>query len=361
MLLCSLSDMVRRHRGMSTALGGVVMTGHVSLSLPALVAQPAGRELLAPSTTSPSAPAPAVIGTDTGAGRPSGATGNLRQLRPHMPPGSWLPRAQVLGIPLTVVTEPGLLGALDAAIATSSPTVFVGLYAALFRSLEQDQHYRAMVAASVTYPDGQGVVNELHKRGVADAVRLATTDVVAPIAELGAARGWRVGLYGAAPGIAERAAHVLADRTGVCVAGVWDGYSGGPSAGELADARLDVLFVALGAVRQERWAYEVGAAAGVPAILTCGGLFDFLAGDKRRAPEWMQRAGMEWLFRVMLEPRRLLRRYLLGNAYFLRRAGAERHRRIVGGRHAAGRTSPWPSGEQFRTIATDLDGGLPGS
>ena len=70
--------------------------------------------------------------------------------------------------------------------------------------------------------------------------------------------------------------------------------------------------------------YEVACKAGVPAVLTCGGLFDFLAGDRRRAPRWMQRTGLEWAFRVMLEPRRLFVRYLLGNWFFLSAARRER-------------------------------------
>jgi N-acetylglucosaminyldiphosphoundecaprenol N-acetyl-beta-D-mannosaminyltransferase len=58
--------------------------------------------------------------------------------------------------------------------------------------------------------------------------------------------------------------------------------------------------------------------------LTCGGLFDFLAGDKRRAPAWVQRAGLEWAFRVLLEPRRLFARYFVGNGYFLWRVRGDR-------------------------------------
>lgn len=236
-----------------------------------------------------------------------------------------VPRATVLGVSVDTVTEPDLLAAVENVVANDTPTVFVGLYASLFRTIAQDDTYRDLVARSTTYPDGQGVVTELHKRGVDDAERLATTDVVHPIARLAASRQWRVGLYGAAPGVADRAAAALAiSAPGIEVVAVWDGYSRGPSSTELAQARLDVLFVGLGAGRQEAWAYDVAVPAGVPAILTSGGLFDFLAGDKRRAPQWMQRFGLEWAFRVLLEPRRLLSRYVLGNSYFLRRARTDR-------------------------------------
>jgi N-acetylglucosaminyldiphosphoundecaprenol N-acetyl-beta-D-mannosaminyltransferase len=235
------------------------------------------------------------------------------------------PHPYLLGIPVSTVTEQRLLDAVGDAVAARTPTVFVGLYASLFRTISRDHDYRDLVARSSTYPDGKGVVSELRHRGVRDAERTATTDVVHPIARLAARRHWRIGLYGAATGVAERAAaRLTASAPGVDVVAIWDGYSGGPSVPELQHAQLDVLLVALGAARQEAWAYDVGVAAGVPAILTCGGLLDFLAGDKRRAPRWMQRAGLEWAFRVILEPRRLCGRYLLGNSYFLVHARADR-------------------------------------
>lgn len=172
----------------------------------------------------------------------------------------------------------------------------------------------------MTYPDGQGVVTELRRRGVADVERMATTDIIHGVAELAARSGWRVGLFGAAAGVADRAARtLLGEQPHLQISQVWDGYGHGPSVLDLRQLRLDLLLVALGAGRQERWAFDVAVPAGVPAILTCGGLFDFLAGDSPRAPLWMQRASLEWAFRVGLEPRRLLLRYLLGNSYFLLR------------------------------------------
>lgn len=246
-------------------------------------------------------------------------------LRARPPKTVRTPRAHVLGMPVDAVTEESLLAAIESVVVDQRPTVFVGLYASLFRTISHDPEYHDLVARSLTYPDGQGVVSELQQRGVAEAERLATTDVAHPVARLAASRGWRVGLYGAAPGVAERAAKRLeSSAPGVEIVATWDGYSGGPSVTELREARLDVLFVALGAARQEAWAHETGVVAGVPAVLTCGGLFDFLAGDKRRAPRCMQSLGLEWAFRVMLEPRRLFTRYLLGNSYFLRHARAER-------------------------------------
>lgn len=251
--------------------------------------------------------------------------------RPDMGNVGDLPVTRLLSVPISVVDEESLLLAVHRAVRAGMPTVFVGLYAALFRRLATDSEYQRLIRRSVTYPDGYGVVRELHMRGVHHATRLATTDFVHPLAREAAMHEWRVALYGAQPGVAERAAVAL-ERTapGINVVGVWDGYAGGPSAADLEAARPDLLLVAIGAPAQERWSYEVAMRAGVPAIVTCGGLFDFLAGDKRRAPMWMQRVGLEWVFRVMLEPRRLIRRYVEGNVYFLRQARSERLLALAG-------------------------------
>lgn len=236
----------------------------------------------------------------------------------------------ILGVPVSVVDESALLEAITDAISRRDPTVFVGLYAALFRRMRSEPEYLELVRRSITYPDGFGVVRELHKRGLPNATRVATTDAIAPIARLAADNGWRVALYGAAPGVAQRAADsIKALAPAVRIIDVRDGFAAAPTCAELEQLQPDMLLVAIGAGRQEDWAYRVAVPAGVPAIVTCGGLFDFLAGDKRRAPAWMQRAGLEWLFRLMLEPRRLIGRYVAGNLAFLRSARAERLRQAA--------------------------------
>src|SRR4051794_20037128 len=162
---------------MSTTLGGVVMTGRFSV-VAASVDSVRHRQ---PVRRRPLMRAPA--------DRPATSGG--------------LPLEQLIGVPIAVATESALLESIGDAVTSRRPTVFVGLYASLFRRVSVDDLYRDLLLRSVNYPDGYGVVNELHKRGIVDAERLATTDVIHPIAQLAAERGWRIGLYGAAPGTAE--------------------------------------------------------------------------------------------------------------------------------------------------------------
>lgn len=252
----------------------------------------------------------------------SHATALRRHRQPYPSPA---PHSEILGVAIWLTEKQALLDAIADAVLTRRPTVFTGLYAAMFRQMDRDPDLRRYVENSVTYPDGYGVVRELGLRGIAGVPRLATTDVVHPIVRLAADKGWRIGLYGGAAGVAERAATALRESSpGLEVVAVWDGFDAEPSVAELREARLDLVFVGLGAPRQDQWAHDTAVSAGIPAVLTCGGLFDFLCGDRRRAPKWMQQCGLEWSFRLALEPRRLARRYLDGNLYFVRRCRDER-------------------------------------
>jgi len=106
------------------------------------------------------------------------------------------------------------------------------------------------------------------------------------------------------------------------VAGWRDGYFDKAESAAIADqirrSRADLLFVAMGSPAQEFWIAENLERTGARFAMGVGGSFDHLSGRKPRAPRWMQRAGLEWLYRLLREPHRLWRRYLVGNTQFLR-------------------------------------------
>lgn len=95
----------------------------------------------------------------------------------------------------------------------------------------------------------------------------------------------------------------------------------------LGQLRPDIVWVCLGTARQEKWMARMRHTLNVPVMVGVGAAVDFLSGNKPRAPRWMQRSGLEWLFRLVTEPRRLWRRYLIGNLVFMRLAAAELWRR----------------------------------
>ena len=123
-------------------------------------------------------------------------------------------------------------------------------------------------------------------------------------------------LLGAGPGVAERAGAVLVERyPGLNVVGAYAGSPADADAPEIIErigaARPDVLFVAYGAPKQDFWIARHGAATGVPAMMGVGGSLDFLAGVQKRAPRWVQRINLEWLYRLIAQPSRWRRQLAL--------------------------------------------------
>ncbi len=128
-------------------------------------------------------------------------------------------------------------------------------------------------------------------------------------------------LFGAKPSIAQRAAHTLKSTYGVNVVGTCDGYEQAKNASQLiADMNMsgaNIILVAMGNPAQEKWILEHHHRLNASVFIGVGALFDFLAGDKPRAPRLVQKFRMEWFYRLCLEPTRLMRRYTLDIAIFL--------------------------------------------
>lgn len=180
----------------------------------------------------------------------------------------------------------------------------------------RDPDFAAVLArADLCVPDGAGVLWAARRAGQPLRERVTGSDGIYRICERAATRGWRVYLLGAAPGVAEQAAAVLASRyPGLMVAGC---YAGSPADdawpaifSRLAAAAPDILFVAYGHPRQDIWIDRHRAELPAAVAIGVGGAFDFVAGVAQRAPLWMQRLNLEWLHRLITQPwrwRRMLK------------------------------------------------------
>lgn len=166
---------------------------------------------------------------------------------------------------------------------------------------------QVLKGANLALADGIGVVWAARLLGHWLPGRVAGSDLVSYLARQAAELGWRLYFLGAAPGVAEQAASVLVKRyPRLRVAGT---YSGSP-ARELEDAivsrvhiaRPDVLLVAYGAPAQDMWIARNKDRLGVPVAIGVGGALDFIAGQTRRAPRWVQWLGLEWLHRLIHQP-----------------------------------------------------------
>jgi exopolysaccharide biosynthesis WecB/TagA/CpsF family protein len=174
----------------------------------------------------------------------------------------------------------------------------------------------ALLEADLCYPDGVGAVWAAGRQGAAHVERVPGIDLAQRVLELAADRGLPVYFLGAAEGVAAEAARVQKDRLpGLQVAGTHHGYFSPAEDVEVVrlvkESGAQILLVAMGAPRQEillhRHRDELGAAVG----LGIGGSFDVWAGSVKRAPEWAQRAKVEWLYRLMADPRRARRQTVL--------------------------------------------------
>ena len=150
------------------------------------------------------------------------------------------------------------------------------------------------------------------------------TDLFPVLCQDAANTGVTLALLGARPGIAQRCADNMRKQfPNLKIVFIHDGYFNTASESEIIksinDSKAHILFVAMGVPMQEFWVDRSAEKLNVPIILGVGALFDFYSGEMPRAPIQMRKLGLEWLFRLILEPRRLFVRYVLGNPVFIMR------------------------------------------
>ena len=174
---------------------------------------------------------------------------------------------------------------------------------------EKDPEFRRILnEADLVLPDGIGVVYSAKILGTPLKERVPGIDFAADMLAQLNEMGGRLFLLGAKPGVAELAAANLKDaHPGLIVCGTHDGYfrEDGPVVEEIRAAAADVVFVCLGAPKQELWMVEHGPATGAHLMVGLGGSLDVFAGVVERAPEGFQRLGLEWLYRLAKEPKRI--------------------------------------------------------
>lgn len=193
---------------------------------------------------------------------------------------------------------------------------------------ERDAGFRKVLdAAALVVPDGSPLIWIGRRRGFSLARRCYGPDLFQEFSEATATRGYRHYLYGGHSGVGARVAERLQnDYPGVAIAGTYS-----PPFRKLTPeedeevvqainaAGADILWVALGCPRQEIWMYEHRGRLNVPVIVGVGQAFDIYAGRVAQAPRWMREHGLEWFYRLVSNPGRLWRRYLIYNSEFVLR------------------------------------------
>ena len=221
----------------------------------------------------------------------------------------------ILGVRIDRVEQPEALDAIEQMIARRRASdnalacqQVVTVNAEFVMAAQRNKDFRVAInAAALVVADGMGVVWATRFLRQAAPERVTGADMLPLLAQRCAIKGYRLYLFGAAPGVAEVAAEQLRQiAPGVIIAGT---YAGTPAQAEeeaiierVRAAEADILCVAYGAPAQDLWIWRNLARLPVAVAMGVGGAYDFLAGRQQRAPEWMRRMGLEWLYRLYREP-----------------------------------------------------------
>lgn len=230
---------------------------------------------------------------------------------------------QILGVRIDDVNTPEMLDALTRFVEQGGAHQISTVNTEFLIAAQRDPAFAAVLRdTALNVPDSAGILWAARWLGWPLRERVTGSDGIYRVAALCAQHGFRLYLLGAAPGIAEQVAHQLGRRCpGLVICGTESGSYEPEHERAIADrireARADVLLVAYPSVPQEKWIARNLARSGAAVGMGVGAAFDFVAGVQRRAPLWMQRLGLEWLYRLLREPRRWRRMLALPRAAWL--------------------------------------------
>jgi N-acetylglucosaminyldiphosphoundecaprenol N-acetyl-beta-D-mannosaminyltransferase len=232
------------------------------------------------------------------------------------------PRSIVLGCAIDAVTLEDAVDAIENRIVQRESCQHVAINAAKVVRLQHDAQLRDVITGcELVTADGQAVVWAARILGRPLPGRVTGIDLMDAVAQRASERGYRVYVLGARQEVLERAVGVLRTRfPALQLAGYRHGYfdaEGEPEVVDsIAEAAPDVLFVALETPAKELFLARNRDRLRIPFVMGVGGAVDVLGGVRRRAPRWMQRLGLEWMFRLAQDPSRLAGRYVVGNTRF---------------------------------------------
>lgn len=220
-----------------------------------------------------------------------------------------------LGVNVCNINMNEAIQEINRIIEDRRPSFVVAINPEKIMKAEKDEKLLGLLnSASIQIPDGVGVVIASKLKGGGIRSRVTGIDLMYAICTNAAEKGHRVFLLGAKPGVAEQAGEILKSRyPGLNIIGIRDGYFKDENE-VIADVKAvkpDILFVAMGSPKQEYWITSHMEELEVPLLMGVGGSFDVTCGNIKRAPEWMCRTGLEWLYRLIKEPWRYKRMLVL--------------------------------------------------
>jgi N-acetylglucosaminyldiphosphoundecaprenol N-acetyl-beta-D-mannosaminyltransferase len=234
---------------------------------------------------------------------------------------------KVLGVPLALTDYEATMDWIDATIARrESGYVIPAAVHAVMVAQEDPETREAVLGGALSVPDGQPLVWAMKLLGHRDASRVYGPELMARYCERAAATGTRMFLYGGRNqgALVQLALNLRRRYPGIKIVGGYsppfrelDGEERMAIADEINRSRADVVWVGIGQPKQEKWMAQMHDSLDAPVLIGVGAAFDFHAGLVPQAPAWMQSLGLEWVYRLAHEPRRLWRRYARYNPLFV--------------------------------------------
>jgi len=242
--------------------------------------------------------------------------------------GHYSCRVNILGILIHNLTMPEAVQSVRQLILEKTPSVIVtpnvDVLAQTSRNIDFKNLYRR---SDLIVADGMPLVWAARLLGTPLKTRVSGADLFPNICKMAAEQGYSVFLLGGKPDAAKLTSErLMKEYPGLKVSGIYCppyGFENNEQENAkiirmLKDAKPDVLFVGLGTPKQEKWIFEYKELYGIPVSMCVGGSFELYCGMLKRAPLWMQKTGLEWLWRLMIEPRRLWKRYLVDDLVFVK-------------------------------------------
>jgi N-acetylglucosaminyldiphosphoundecaprenol N-acetyl-beta-D-mannosaminyltransferase len=237
-----------------------------------------------------------------------------------------IPMEYILGVKVNALNMETTLGLFSKWIRTGEPHYVCCVPAHSIMSCVDQPELRSVFNSSgMCTPDGMAVVWLLKAKGFSKVERVYGPDLILAACEAGLEPAWKHYFYGGIPGTGKKLADFMQQKyPGIKITG-WESPPFRELSGEeklalkerIQQAQPDVLWVAMGSPRQEWWMSEWVNELRVPVLVGVGAAFDFLTGQKRQAPKWIQKTGLEWLFRLFNEPKRLWKRYAVNYPRFV--------------------------------------------
>jgi len=232
----------------------------------------------------------------------------------------------VIDVKINNVSMKETLEAIEVFIKERRPSYIVTPNTDHIVKLHRDPEFRKVYdGAALVCADGAPVLWAAKFLGKPLKEKVSGSDILPRLCEIAQKKGYKIFFLGGKPGSALKAAEVLKEKhPNLQVVGVYcpsfgfefDDNENRRIVDMIKSSRPDMLLVGLGAPKQEKWIYKHYKELDVPVSIGIGGTFEFIAGMIRRAPKWMQRVGLEWLWRLTMEPKRLWKRYLVEDLEF---------------------------------------------